>query len=59
MIDKDILESPKVDVIFGVHLEGSLKEVEINVKHGDMMADPDIFKFKVIDNGVHGAIPYV
>lgn len=59
MIEEGVLENPKVDAVFGAHLWGSLKEGEVCVKHGEMMAAPDIFKFKVIGKGGHGAMPHV
>lgn len=58
MIEEGVLQNPKVDAVFGGHLWGSLKEGEVHVKHGAMMAAPDIFKFKVIGKGGHGAIPH-
>ena len=59
MIDEGILENPNVDAVFGAHLWGSLKEGTVYVKHGAMMAAPDIFKFKVIGKGGHGAMPHI
>jgi amidohydrolase len=59
MIEEGILQNPKVDAVFGGHLWGALKEGEVHVKHGAMMAAPDIFRFKVIGKGGHGAIPHV
>ncbi|MGL5316407.1 MAG: M20 metallopeptidase family protein [Peptostreptococcaceae bacterium] len=59
MIDEGILNDPKVDAAFGGHLWGPIKEGEVNVKHGAMMAAPDIFTFKVIGKGGHGAMPHV
>lgn len=59
MIEEGILENPKVDAVFGGHLWGSIKEGEIHVKHGAMMAAPDTFKFKVIGKGGHGGSPHL
>lgn len=59
MIEEGILENPKVDAAFGCHLWGSIKEGEIHVKHGAMMAAPDTFKFRVIGKGGHAAMPHL
>lgn len=57
MIEEGILENPKVDVAFGGHLWGNIKEGEIHLKEGAMMAAPDVFNFTVIGKGGHGAMP--
>jgi amidohydrolase len=59
MIEEGILENPKVDAVFGCHLWGYIKEGEIHVKHGAMMASPDTFIFKVIGKGGHAAMPHL
>ncbi|MGL5329638.1 MAG: M20 metallopeptidase family protein [Peptostreptococcaceae bacterium] len=58
MIDEGILENPKVDAVFGAHLWGLLKENQVHVKHGAMMAAPDIFTIKIIGVGGHGSAPH-
>lgn len=57
MIKEGVLENPKVDAAFGAHLWGYLKEGEVHLKEGPMMAAPDIFNIKVIGKGGHGALP--
>ena len=57
MIEEGVLENPKVDAAFGAHLWGYLKEGEVHLKEGPMMAAPDIFNIKVIGRGGHGAVP--
>ena len=57
MIEEGVLENPKVDVAFAVHLWGYLNEGEVHLKEGPMMASPDIFNIKVIGKGGHGAVP--
>ncbi|WP_026896050.1 M20 metallopeptidase family protein [Clostridiisalibacter paucivorans] len=58
MIDEGILENPKVDVAFGCHLWGDIKEGNIMVKYGPMMAAPDKFIIKVIGKGGHASMPH-
>ena len=57
MIDEGILEDPHVDAAFGGHLWGEIKEGMVGVKHGPMMASPDIFNIKIIGKGGHGGVP--
>lgn len=57
MIDEGILENPHVDAAFGGHLWGAVKEGTVGVKHGPMMASPDIFNIKIIGTGGHGGVP--
>lgn len=58
MIEEGVLENPNVDAVFGAHLWGALKEGQVHVKHGAMMAAPDIFVFKIIGVGGHGSTPH-
>lgn len=57
MIDEGVLENPTVDAAFGAHLWGGVKEGKAGVKHGPMMASPDIFNIKIIGKGGHGGVP--
>lgn len=57
MIDEGVLNNPKVYAAFGAHLLGSVKEGQVRTMPGPMMAAPDIFSFKVIGVGGHGAVP--
>ncbi len=57
MIKEGILENPHVDAAFGCHLWGSVKEGTVGVKHGAIMAAPDIFNIKIIGKGGHGGVP--
>lgn len=58
MIEDGVLENPKVDAAFGAHLWGYLKEGEVHLKDGPMMAASDTFNIKVIGKGGHGALPH-
>lgn len=59
MIEGGILENPKVDAAFGLHLWGSYQEGSVKVKPGPIMAAPDKFVFKVIGKGGHGSTPHL
>ncbi|WP_423363493.1 M20 metallopeptidase family protein [Mycoplasma sp. P36-A1] len=57
MIEEGILENPKVDAAFGVHLWGPIPKGKVYVKEGATMAAPDQFKMKIIGKGGHSAMP--
>lgn len=59
MIQGGILENPKVDAAFGLHLWGSYPQGSIKVKPGPIMAAPDKFIFRVIGKGGHGSTPHL
>ncbi|WP_423363790.1 M20 metallopeptidase family protein [Mycoplasma sp. P36-A1] len=57
MIALGVLENPKVDAAFGVHLWGPIPKGKVYVKDGPMMAAPDQFEIKIIGKGGHAAMP--
>jgi amidohydrolase len=59
MIQLGVLENPKVDVAFGLHLWGSVPEGKVQIKGGPFMAAPDKFTFTVIGKGGHAAMPHL
>lgn len=58
MIEQGILENPRVDAAFGLHLWGEMEENTIGIKSGEMMAAPDFFTFKIVGRGGHAALPH-
>lgn len=56
MIEGGVLENPRVDAVFGLHLWNGLPVGKIGVNEGPIMASVD--RFDIIINGVgsHGAI---
>lgn len=59
MIEAGVLENPRVDAAFGLHLWGPLAKGKVCVKHGAMMAAPDTFKLKIKGKGTHAAMPHL
>ncbi len=59
MIDKGILKNPQVDAAFGLHLWGPLKEGEVGIKYGEMMASFTGFDLKINGKGTHAAMPHL
>ena len=58
MIEEGVMNDPKVDYVFGLHISSTRKSGEIGVREGAMMAAPDTFKVKVVGRGGHGSAPH-
>jgi carboxypeptidase Ss1 len=59
MIEAGVMTGPKVDYVFGLHIEGTTyRSGEFAVRQGAIMAAPDSFKIRVIGKGGHGAYPH-
>ncbi|RAW03258.1 amidohydrolase [Pseudochryseolinea flava] len=59
MVEEGVLENPKVDVIFGLHIQGIRKLGQIAFKPNGMMASSDWFTIKVTGKQAHGAAPWL
>lgn len=57
MIRDGALENPKVDAIFGLHVEPGLTVGHMGFDAGPRMAAPDEFEVTVVGKGGHGAHP--
>ncbi|MHB8566879.1 MAG: carboxypeptidase CpsA [Nitrososphaerales archaeon] len=58
LIEDGAMDNPKVDYVFGLHIEGDYLGGEFAIRQGAAMAAPDGFKIKVIGKGGHGAEPH-
>ena len=58
MITDGILEDPKVDMMFGMHLWPDLHYGDIGICRGTMMASSDRFKLKLLGAGAHAGAPH-
>jgi amidohydrolase len=61
MIEEGVLEDPKVDALLGLHIGnffGELKNGQVGISYGIMMASIDHFLVRVKGKGCHGATPY-
>jgi amidohydrolase len=59
MVREGVLDNPKVDVIFGLHIQGIRKLGQIAYKPAGMMAASDWFTIKVKGKQSHGAAPWL
>lgn len=58
MIDEGVLENPKVNFAYGLHLGSIFERGKIVTRKGIFMAQADRFKLKVTGKGGHGAYPH-
>lgn len=59
MVREGVLENPKVDVIFGMHIQSIRKLGTIAYKEEGMMAASDWFSIRVKGRQAHGAAPWM
>src|SRR6185295_4430889 len=59
MIKEGVMDNPKVDVIFGLHIESFIEAGQIHYKPGAFMASSDWFSIKVKGKGSHGSQPWL
>jgi amidohydrolase len=58
MVKEGVLENPKVDVIFGLHINAQTEIGKIKYRPRGTMAASDWFKIKVLGKQAHGASPW-
>jgi amidohydrolase len=59
MVKQGVLENPKVDVIFGAHIQSISPLGRITYKPAGLMAASDWFKIKVYGKQAHGSAPWM
>lgn len=58
MIKEGVMDNPKVDAIFGLHIMSDIETGKIEYKPGAYMASADWFTIKVKGKGSHGSKPW-
>lgn len=58
MVKEGVLENPKVEVIFGLHMLSLLPSGQLGYRSEGIMAAIDGLKIKVLGRGAHGATPW-
>ena len=59
MVKEGVMENPKVDAIFGLHIESNIEVGQIQYKPGAFMASSDWFTIKINGKGSHGSQPWL
>lgn len=57
MIEEGVLENPKVDGIFGLHVSNAIEIGKIGIRYGKMNAASDMIKIIIHGQKSHGAYP--
>jgi amidohydrolase len=58
MVKEGVLENPKPDVIFGLHITSWIESGKIEYRSGPLMASADRLKISVRGRQTHGALPW-
>ncbi|GEK89193.1 amidohydrolase [Alkalibacterium putridalgicola] len=58
MVEEGVLENPKVDAAFGVHLWSQVESGKIGIQSGPVMAEMFIFKLILKGRGGHTSAPH-
>jgi len=59
MIKEGVLDNPKVDAVFGIHVNAQTEVGTIKYKSGAFMASADWFTIKIKGKQSHGAYPWL
>lgn len=59
MVKEGVMDNPKVDAIFGMHIESNIEVGHIEYKPGAFMASSDWFHIVVKGKGSHGSQPWL
>lgn len=58
MVKEGVLANPKVDVIFGLHIQSLMPSGQLSYRPGSLMAAVDGLAIKIMGLGAHGATPW-
>jgi amidohydrolase len=59
MVKEGVMDNPKVDAIFGIHINSQTEVGTIKFKSGAAMASSDWFQIKIKGRQTHGAYPWL
>ena len=59
MVKEGVMDNPKVDAIFGLHIQSRVETGTIEYKSGAFMATADFFSIKVKGKASHGSQPWL
>lgn len=58
MVKEGVMENPRVDAVFGLHIESNIEAGTIEYKPGAFMAAADFFSIKIKGRASHGSQPW-
>lgn len=59
IVKEVVINTPKVDVVFGMHIESWIPVADLQYKSGSFMASVDLFISKLKDNSSHRSQPWL
>ena len=59
MVKEGVLDNPKVDAVFGIHINAQTEIGTIKYKSGSFMASSDWFSIRIKGKQTHGAYPWL
>lgn len=59
MVKEGVMDNPRVDAVFGLHIESNIEVGQVHYKPGAFMASSDWFHIKVKGKGSHGSQPWL
>lgn len=59
MVKEGVMEDPKVDAVFGLHIQSRIETGKIEYKPGAFMAAADFFSIKIKGKASHGSQPWL
>jgi len=59
MVKEGVMDNPKIDAIFGIHISSGMEAGKIAYKSGSVMAASDWFSIKIKGRQTHGAYPWL
>lgn len=59
MVKEGVMDNPKIDAVFGIHINSATEIGSIKYKSGSVMASSDWFQIKVKGKQTHGAYPWL
>ena len=59
MIEEGVLDDPRVDAVFGLHVTPNAPSGTISSRGGPIMAAPDVLDIRVCGKGGHASSPYL
>ncbi len=59
MVKEGVLDNPKVDAVFGIHINAQTEIGQIKYKSGSFMASSDWFSIRIKGKQTHGAYPWL
>lgn len=58
MIEEGLLDDPKVDAIFGLHILPDIPQGKVGIRPGPLMAQTSEVNIELMGKSAHGAMPY-